>query len=102
MLSFLLTVALQGEYHDWFHGVVSRREAEQLLDSTPSGTFILRFAESQRSYSISLSVGEVRCRHVKIDCSVVGQYQLRLSTDLSLFESLSELVVRLLSFSPLL
>jgi hypothetical protein len=70
--------APEGEYHDWFHGVVSRREAEQLLDHTPSGTFIFRFAESQRAYSISISVGEPRSRHVKIDCSVEGQYQLRL------------------------
>ena len=81
-----------GEFHAWFHGVVSRQEAERLLDQTTAGTFVVRFSESQRSYSISLSVGGVRVRHIKVDCSVKGQYRLLRSTDLNVFKSLGGLV----------
>jgi hypothetical protein len=38
----------------WFHGYISRRESEFLLNSAEPGTFLLRFSESDaKSFAIS-------------------------------------------------
>ena len=40
-------------FEDWFHGVISRVEAEALLKGTEAGTFLVRVAESRFGYSLS-------------------------------------------------
>ncbi|NXW10497.1 SH22A protein, partial [Fregetta grallaria] len=36
----------KGELPTWFHGFISRRETEQLLQDQPPGCFLVRFSES--------------------------------------------------------
>ena len=55
-----------GKFHIWFHGIVSRREAESLLNDCPSGTFLVRVSESRYGYSLSFQAG-ARCKHYIID-----------------------------------
>ena len=43
----------KGEVQMWFHGVITRRQAEQRLVDKPNGTFLIRVSESQFGYSLS-------------------------------------------------
>ena len=43
----------QGELQMWFHGIITRRQAEQRLVDKPNGTFLIRVSESQFGYSLS-------------------------------------------------
>ncbi|NXF99754.1 SH22A protein, partial [Sakesphorus luctuosus] len=43
----------RGELPVWFHGFVSRREAEQLLQDQPLGSFLVRFSESTVGFVLS-------------------------------------------------
>ena len=38
----------------WFHGIITRRQAEQRLVSRADGTFLMRVSESQFGFSLSL------------------------------------------------
>ena len=40
-------------FEDWFHGIITRKEAEALLKGTKPGTFLVRVAESRFGYSLS-------------------------------------------------
>ncbi|NWR88696.1 SH22A protein, partial [Furnarius figulus] len=42
-----------GELPAWFHGFISRREAEQLLQDQPLGYFLVRFSESTVGFVLS-------------------------------------------------
>lgn len=37
----------------WFHGIITRRQAEQRLVDKPNGTFLIRVSESQFGYTLS-------------------------------------------------
>ena len=43
----------KGNFEEWFHGVITRKEAEDLLRGRPAGTFLVRVAESRFGYSLS-------------------------------------------------
>lgn len=43
--SFLDPVA--NSIYPWFHGLISRSQAESILQHDPDGSFIVRFSESQ-------------------------------------------------------
>jgi myosin-3 len=45
-----------GGFADWFHGIISREQAADLLHGQPSGTFLIRVAESRFGYSLSLTI----------------------------------------------
>ncbi|NXM88366.1 SH22A protein, partial [Oenanthe oenanthe] len=42
-----------GELPEWFHGFISRREAEELLQDQPLGCFLVRFSESTVGFVLS-------------------------------------------------
>ena len=42
-----------GTLFEWFHGIITRRQAEQLLTDKPNGTFLIRVSESRFGYSLS-------------------------------------------------
>ncbi|XP_074837492.1 SH2 domain-containing protein 2A [Carettochelys insculpta] len=56
----------QGELPPWFHGFVSRRDTEQLLQQKPLGSFLIRFSESTVGFVLSYR-GRDRCRHFILD-----------------------------------
>ena len=37
----------------WFHGIISRKQAEERLIDKPNGSFLVRISESQFGYSLS-------------------------------------------------
>ncbi|NWY60920.1 SH22A protein, partial [Chionis minor] len=43
----------KGELPAWFHGFVSRRETEQLLQDEPPGCFLVRFSETTVGFVLS-------------------------------------------------
>ncbi|KAF1466901.1 SH2 domain-containing protein 2A, partial [Spheniscus demersus] len=43
----------KGELPAWFHGFISRRETEQLLQDQPPGCFLVRFSESTVGFVLS-------------------------------------------------
>ncbi|XP_053867143.1 SH2 domain-containing protein 2A [Malaclemys terrapin pileata] len=56
----------QGKLPPWFHGFISRRDTEQLLQEKPLGSFLIRFSESTVGFVLSYR-GRDRCRHFILD-----------------------------------
>lgn len=57
----------------WFYGLMSRTEAERILETEPLGTFLVRLSEKIWGYAISYKDSE-RCKHYLINAST-GQYK---------------------------
>ena len=78
------------EKHSWFHGNITRAEAELSLSSGINGSFLLRESESKPGqFSISLRY-DGRVFHYRIHLDASSKYYV---TPESKFENLSELVV---------
>lgn len=73
----------------WFHGLMSRAEAEQLLTDEPAGTFLVRLSDKIWGYAISFKDVD-RCKHYLVDASIPGSYQFLGANQLN-HESLSKL-----------
>ena len=43
----------RGKFPSWFHGMMTRKQAEERLNSAPNGSFLIRFSQSQFGYSLS-------------------------------------------------
>ncbi|XP_014071702.1 hematopoietic SH2 domain-containing protein homolog [Salmo salar] len=59
-------VIRNGIVPEWFHGIISRKVAEEMLLSNPTGYFLIRVSESRIGYTLSYRVTD-RCRHFMID-----------------------------------
>ncbi|CAM4695128.1 SH2 domain-containing protein 2A isoform X1 [Caretta caretta] len=59
-------ICQQGQLPPWFHGFISRRDTEQLLQEKPLGSFLIRFSESTMGFVLSYR-GRDRCRHFILD-----------------------------------
>lgn len=81
-----------GEPAKWFHGLLSRAEAEGLLSGEESqGSFLVRISEKIWGYAISYKDGE-RCKHYLVDASSPdGHYQFLGSNQIS-HRSLEDLI----------
>ncbi|KAM6938863.1 hematopoietic SH2 domain-containing protein homolog isoform 2-T3 [Lycodopsis pacificus] len=66
-------VIRNGIIPEWFHGIISRNVAEELLMSKPSGYFLIRVSESRIGYSLSYRAEDC-CRHFMIDALEDGHY----------------------------
>ena len=49
----------------WFHGLISRGEAEEYLDQSDAGTFLIRVSEHINGYALSFRYQD-RVRHYRI------------------------------------
>lgn len=71
--SQLQSVIRNGIVPEWFHGIISRKMAEELLMPKPPGYFLIRVSESRIGYTLSYRA-EDRCRHFMIDALADGDY----------------------------
>lgn len=71
--SQLQSVFKNGSVPDWFHGIITRKTAEELLMFKPPGYFLIRVSESRIGYTLSYREDD-RCRHFMIDVLEDGQY----------------------------
>ena len=70
-------VSDDGDFELWFHGIISRSQAEKLLTRSEPGAFLVRVAESRFGYSLSHYVHSGgRIKHYMIDQSPEGEYQV--------------------------
>lgn len=59
----------------WFHGLISRRETENLLQHRNIGCFLVRVSENRFGYTLSYRVAD-RCRHYMVEQDTRGRYAL--------------------------
>ncbi|XP_034567589.1 hematopoietic SH2 domain-containing protein homolog [Notolabrus celidotus] len=74
--SQLSSVIRNGVVPEWFHGIISRKTAEELLMSKPPGYFLIRVSESRIGYTLSYRA-EDRCRHFMVDALEYGLYIIK-------------------------
>uniref|UniRef100_A0A915PHZ0 SH2 domain-containing protein n=1 Tax=Setaria digitata TaxID=48799 RepID=A0A915PHZ0_9BILA len=74
----------------WFHGIISRSRADQMLQNKPSGSFLVRVSERIWGYTISYVVGDGNIKHFLIERIPQG-YQF-LGTNQVVHSHLHELV----------
>ncbi|XP_075061158.1 hematopoietic SH2 domain-containing protein homolog [Mixophyes fleayi] len=81
---------LQNGIPEWFHGVITRKDAEDLLKGKTPGCFLVRVGESRIGYSLSYRAAD-RYRHFMID--VLKDQQCKLSGDTRIYGTLEDLVM---------
>mmetsp|Transcript_4923 Transcript_4923/g.12751 ORF Transcript_4923/g.12751 Transcript_4923/m.12751 type:complete len:985 (-) Transcript_4923:966-3920(-) len=65
-----------GRFCAWFHGIVTRVQAEHMLKAEQDGTFLIRLAESRYGYSLSI-IWRGRVKHFAIDLDEKGMHTIR-------------------------
>ncbi|XP_053500993.1 myosin-IIIb isoform X1 [Ictalurus furcatus] len=66
-------VAKNGAFPCWFHGMITRRQAEDLLTDKPLGCFLIRVGQSREGYTLTYR-GADRLRHYMIEMQSNGKY----------------------------
>merc|ERR1719181_1675972 len=81
-----------GGFAKWFHGIISRKDAEELLLTCSPGAFLVRVAESRFGYSLShyVQASGHRIKHYMIDQDPDGRYIV--VGNKRTFESLNDVV----------
>uniref|UniRef100_A0AC34GQ64 SH2 domain-containing protein n=1 Tax=Panagrolaimus sp. ES5 TaxID=591445 RepID=A0AC34GQ64_9BILA len=75
----------------WFHGIISRADAENLLADKPIGAFLVRISERIWGYTISYVIGDGKSKHFLVETIPEG-YQF-LGTNQIVHKSLYDLVL---------
>jgi len=57
-----------GEFSEWFHGIISRDETEKLLKGKEKGSFLVRVSERVWGYTVSYK-DDSKCKHFLVDTS---------------------------------
>ena len=65
-----------GRFQAWFHGIISRKDAEVLVKKEQDGTFLIRVAESRFGYSLTM-IWKGRVKHFAIDVNDNGMHIIR-------------------------
>ncbi|KFW85744.1 SH2 domain-containing protein 4B [Manacus vitellinus] len=73
----------------WFHGIISRQEAEELLMNKPEGTFLVRVSEKIWGYALSYRQ-QSGFKHFLVDAS--GDFYSFLGVDPNRHATLTDLV----------
>ncbi|XP_041087142.1 hematopoietic SH2 domain-containing protein homolog [Polyodon spathula] len=68
-------VMRNGAFPEWFHGIITRKDAEDLLQNKAAGCFLIRVSESRIGYTLSYRTVDC-CRHFMIDVLRNGQYTI--------------------------
>ncbi|KAK6468235.1 hematopoietic SH2 domain-containing protein-like protein [Huso huso] len=68
-------VMRNGVIPEWFHGIITRKDAEDLLQNKTAGCFLIRVSESRIGYTLSYRTVDC-CRHFMIDVLRNGQYTI--------------------------
>ncbi|XP_066567547.1 myosin-IIIb isoform X2 [Amia ocellicauda] len=66
-------VVRNGAFPNWFHGMITRRQAEDFIADKPLGCFLIRVGQSREGYTLSYR-GQDRCRHYMIEMQTNGKY----------------------------
>uniref|UniRef100_A0A1I7Z6G7 SH2 domain-containing protein n=1 Tax=Steinernema glaseri TaxID=37863 RepID=A0A1I7Z6G7_9BILA len=74
----------------WFHGIISRDDAENLLTNKPSGSFLVRVSERIWGYTVSYVVGDGSSKHFLIE-KIADGYQF-LGTNQVVHSNLYDLI----------
>ncbi|KAK7136917.1 hypothetical protein R3I93_017094 [Phoxinus phoxinus] len=83
------SILKNGIVPEWFHGIISRKAAEDELKCKPPGYFLIRVSESRVGYTLSYRA-EDRCRHFMID--VLPDNQFIIVGETTPYQSLHDLV----------
>ncbi|OCT69199.1 uncharacterized protein LOC108699386 [Xenopus laevis] len=78
-----------GVFPEWFHGFVTRKRTEEMLEVKPPGCFLIRFCESRVGFVLSYR-GAERCRHFVLDLLEDDRYVIE--GEDSVHPSLQELI----------
>ncbi|KAM9318780.1 SH2 domain-containing protein 7 [Pholidichthys leucotaenia] len=78
-----------GSFPDWFQGLTTRKDAEDLLRDKALGCFLIRLSDKAIGYILSYK-GQDRCRHFVITQNQEGQFTI--SGDCQMYASLTELI----------
>ncbi|XP_071954506.1 myosin-IIIb-like isoform X2 [Antedon mediterranea] len=78
-----------GQFAPWFHGIITRRASEQLLENKTIGCFLIRVSESRFGYSMSIKTPS-KIKHFMIDQLRNGKYVV--VGELPVFKTLNEMV----------
>ncbi|KAM7140137.1 hematopoietic SH2 domain-containing protein isoform 2-T3 [Molossus nigricans] len=76
----------QGGVPSWFHGAISRQDAEDLLESQPLGSFLIRVSHSHVGYTLSYKA-QNSYRHFMVklldngNCLIPGEERAHASLD---------------------
>ncbi|MGH0161614.1 UNVERIFIED_CONTAM: hypothetical protein FKN15_007053 [Acipenser sinensis] len=66
-------VVRNGAFPNWFHGMITRRQAEDLMTDKSLGCFLIRVSESREGYTLTFRSKD-RCRHYMIEMQTNGKY----------------------------
>uniref|UniRef100_A0A3Q0R1H3 SH2 domain containing 7 n=1 Tax=Amphilophus citrinellus TaxID=61819 RepID=A0A3Q0R1H3_AMPCI len=78
-----------GNFPDWFQGLATRKDAEDLLRDKTMGSFLIRLSDKAIGYILSYK-GNDRCRHFVITQNQDGYFVI--SGDCQTYNSLTELI----------
>ena len=71
----LLHSPSSGNLPEWFHGILSKREAEEKLSDRSKGTFLVRVCDNRFGYALSVKRGNGSCAHHMISqLEATGKY----------------------------
>jgi hypothetical protein len=81
-------------FYDWFHGIITRTNAEVLLSNAKEGDFLVRVVDSHNGYALSVNIQGV-VRHFKINHNIETETETETYSvgDRLVFNSLNDIVV---------